>query len=348
MKFAIYAMPTYDPSLGLTQGEFLRKTVDQFVAAEALGFDSVWVNEHHFHSYGGLLPSLPVALAALSQRTTRVRLGTSVVVLPLHQPLALAEEMAMVDLLSNGRLELGIGRGFVEHDYQVMGVDYTGAQDRLKESIDVVRKGWSGETFTHHGRHYNFDDVQVWPRPEQQPHPPVWLAVAGNPASLEYAASEGFGVITTGHSRPPEKTAPLARHYRDAWRVAGHDRPADLAVHYHCVVAESRAEALRLAEAGLHEHNRQNHATRSLGKANPGPEPEHPSVEELMEQGRIIAGTPEECAGILRRAGAEIGATEVHCMFQFGAIDFEQAQRSLELFAREVMPRFVTEPADVS
>ena len=344
MKFAVYAMPTYDESFGLTQGEFLRKAVDQFVSAEALGYDSVWVNEHHFHSYGGLLPSLPAALAALSQRTTRVRLGTSVVVLPLHHPLDVAEQMAMVDLLSNGRLELGVGRGFVEHDYQVMGVDYTEAQDRLKEGMEIIRRAWMGETFSHHGRYYNLDNVQVWPRPEQQ-SPPLWLAVAGNPASLDYAAVEGMGVITTGHSRPPEKLAPLAQHYRDAWRDAGRQSPVDLAVHYHCVVAESRVEAFRLAETGLHEHNRQNHATRSLSKATPGPEPAHPPVEELVEQGRILAGTPDDCLATLRRLIAETGATEAHCMFQFGKIDFEQSQRSLELFAREVMPRLAS--ADV-
>jgi alkanesulfonate monooxygenase SsuD/methylene tetrahydromethanopterin reductase-like flavin-dependent oxidoreductase (luciferase family) len=278
-------------------------------------------------------------LAALSQRTTRVRLGTSVVVLPLHHPLDVAESMAMVDLLSDGRLDLGIGRGFVEHDYQVIGVDYTDAQDRLKESVDVVRRAWAGETFSFHGRYYNLEDVQVWPRPEQQPHPPVWLAVAGNPASLEYAANEGFGVITTGHSRPPERLATLAQTYRDLWQAAGHGRPADLAVHYHCVVTEDRAEALRLAAAALHEHNHQNHATRSLGKREPGPEPAHPPVEELVEQARILAGTPDDCAAILRRVIAETGATEAHCMFQFGTIDFDTAQRSMELFAREVMPK---------
>jgi natural product biosynthesis luciferase-like monooxygenase protein len=340
MKFAVYAMPTFMPSFGLTQGEFLRKMVDQFASAETLGYDSVWVNEHHFHSYGGLLPSLPTVLGALSQRTTRVRLGTSVVVLPLHNPLEVAEQMAMVDLLSNGRLELGVGRGFVEHDYQVLGVDYSDAQDRLKEGLDVVRRAWTGEGFSHKGRYYNVDDVQVWPRPEQQPYPPIWLAVAGNPASLDYAAAEGFSVVTTGHSRPPERTAPLAQHYRDAWQAAGHTQPASLAVHYHCVVAEDRAEALLLAEAGLHEHNRQNHETRSLSQVNPGPEPAHPTIDQLVEDAKTLVGTPDDVIALLQRISAATGATEIHCMFQFGSITFEQAQRSQELFAREVMPKF--------
>ena len=148
--------------------------------------------------------------------------------------------------------------------------------------------------------------------------------------------------MTTGHSRPPERTAPLAQHYRDAWQAAGHTAAANLAVHYHCVVAEDRAEAWRLAEAGLHEHNRLNHETRSLSQANPGPEPAHPTVEQLVEQARILAGTPDDCVALLRRIVSETGATEAHCMFQFGSITFEQAQRSLELFAQEVMPRFAT------
>jgi natural product biosynthesis luciferase-like monooxygenase protein len=344
MKFAVYAMPSYDKSFGLTQGEFLHKTVDQFVSAEALGYDSVWVNEHHFHSYGGLLPSLPTVLGALSQRTTRVRLGTSVVVLPLHHPLDVAEHMAMVDLLSNGRLDLGIGRGFVEHDYQVFGVDYSDAQERLKESIDIVRRAWAGETFSFKGKYWNVDNVEVWPRPEQQPHPPIWLAVASNPGSMEYAAAEGFSVVTTGHSRPPERSAPLAQHYRDAWQNAGHTSPASLAVHYHCVIAEDRAEAHRLAEDGLHVHNRLNHETRSLSKAEPGPEPQHPSVTQLVEDARILCGTPDDVVATLQRISEATGATEIHCLFQFGSITFDQAQRSLELFASEVMPKFADTP----
>jgi len=279
-------------------------------------------------------------LGALSQRTARVRLGTSILVLPLHHPLRVAEEMAMVDLLSNGRLELGIGRGFVEHDYQVFGVDYTDAQDKLKESIDIVRRAWACEAFSYKGKYWDVDNVQVWPRPEQQPHPPLWLAVASNPESMEYAAAEGFSVVTTGHARPPERLATLAQHYRDAWQAAGHPTPANLAVHYHCVIAEDRAEAMRLAEHGLHVHNRLNHETRSLSKASPGPEPKHPSVAQLVEDAKTLVGTPDDVIALLHRIEEATGATEIHCLFQFGSITFDQAQRSLELFARGVMPKF--------
>src|SRR5438067_13895960 len=145
MKFAAYAMPSYRDEFGLTQSEFMRATLDLLAKAETLGFDSVWVNEHHFHQYWGLMPSLPTMLAALSQRTSRVRLGTSVVLLPLHHPVVVAEQLAMVDLMSGGRVEFGVGRGFVTHDYEVMGVPHEDAQQRLIEALAVVKQAWSGE-----------------------------------------------------------------------------------------------------------------------------------------------------------------------------------------------------------
>src|SRR3954451_2304497 len=176
MKFAAYAMPSFIPEFGLTQGEYMRATVDHLASADALGYDSIWVNEHHFHQYGGLMPAVTTMLAALAQRTSRVRLGTSVVVLPLHHPLEIAEQLAMVDLMSKGRVDLGVGRGFVSHDYEVMGVTYPDAQDHLIESVEVLIKAWSGQPIFHQGKYYQFVDVELWPQPEQRPHPPIWFA----------------------------------------------------------------------------------------------------------------------------------------------------------------------------
>jgi natural product biosynthesis luciferase-like monooxygenase protein len=346
MKFAAYAMPSFDESFGLSHGEFLRFTLEQLVSAEDLGYDSVWVNEHHFHQYGGLMPSLPTMLAALAQRTKKVRLGTSVVVLPLHHPLDVAEQMAMVDLLSGGRLEFGIGRGFVSHDYEVMGVSYDDAQDRLKESLEVIRLAWTGGPFTYHGAYYDFDDVQVWPQPEQQPNPPIWIACSNTPASFAWVGTQGFSLMTIGYTKPIGDTAALTQIARDAWAAAGHEGPMTIATHYHVVIAEDRAEARRIAEAALTEHVRLNHASRSLAKLDVGPVPSQVSIPQLVEEGRLIAGDPDDCVQLLRRVGAEVGTTETHCLFQFGNITFEKAQRSLELFAHEVMPRLATEPVE--
>jgi alkanesulfonate monooxygenase SsuD/methylene tetrahydromethanopterin reductase-like flavin-dependent oxidoreductase (luciferase family) len=117
MKFGHFCLPTFFPDIDGNVGLLMRRWLDLLVESEALGFDSLWANEHHFDPYGGIIPSPATLLAALSQRTQRVRLGTSIVVLPLHSPIEVAEQLAMVDLMSSGRVEFGIGRGFVEFDY---------------------------------------------------------------------------------------------------------------------------------------------------------------------------------------------------------------------------------------
>ena len=339
MKFAAYAMPSYSPEFGLSQGDFLRATLEHLVAAERLGFDSVWVNEHHFHQYGGMMPALPTMLAALSQRTSRVRLGTSVVVLPLHHPVQIAEQLGMVDLLSQGRLEFGIGRGFVAHDYEVLGVDYADAQARLIEALEVIVRAWTSAPFTHHGAYYDFSDLEVWPQPQQRPHPPIWIACSRTPENFQWVGARGYNLLTIGYVLPVGTLADLTRIYRDAYAAAGHGSPAAIATHYHTVVAENRSDARRIAEDGLREHMRLNRASRSLAKFDTSPAAESVSVERLVDEGRLIAGDPADCAETLRRLSEETGCTEAHCLFQFGNIPFQVANRSLDLFATEVIPR---------
>jgi natural product biosynthesis luciferase-like monooxygenase protein len=339
VKFAAYAMPSYAEEFGLTQGQFLRATAEHLMAAETLGFDSIWVNEHHFHQYGGMMPALPTMLAALSQKTTRVRLGTSVVVLPLHNPLQVAEQLAMVDLLSGGRLDFGIGRGFVAHDYEVLGVPYTDAQDRLLESLDIVRKAWSEHPFAYHGAYYDFSDVDVWPRPEQRPHPPIWIACSNTPSHFGWVGSQGYNLLTIGYTKPITALAELTRVYRDAFAEAhgATGKHPVIATHYHTVVAEDRAEARRIAEDALREHVRLNRESRSLAKFDSSPTPEPISVERLVDEGRLIAGDPDDCARTLRQVSEATGATEAHCLFQFGNIPFATANRSMSLFAENVI-----------
>jgi len=341
MKFAAYAMPSFIPEFGLTQGEYMRATVDHLASADALGYDSIRVNEHHFHQYGGLMPAVTTMLAALAQRTSHVRLGTSVVGVPLHHPLEIAEQLAMVDLMSNGRVDLGVGRGFVSHDYEVMGVTYPDAQDHLIESLEVVLKAWSGQPIFHQGKYYQINDVDLWPQPEQRPHPPIWFACSNSPQSFEWVGHHGYNLLTIGYLHPIEDLAKLTRIYRDIWAAEQGTEPT-IGVHYHVVVNEDRKEARRIAESALVEHVRLNRMSRSLAKIDVGPAPESPPIQQLVDEGRLIAGDPDDCARMLRRFADETGCTETHCLFQFGNINFQMAQHSLELFAAEVMPRLQT------
>ena len=254
MKFGHFCLPTYFEDVDGDVGGFMRRFVDFLVSSEDAGFDMLFANEHHFDAYGGLVPSPTVMVAALAQRTKRVKLGSSIIVLPLHSPIEIAEQWAMIDLMSNGRVELGVGRGFVAYDYDRLNVPRDDAQERLKDGVALIRKAWSGETFRHDGPYYKYRDLQVWPRPQQRPHPPIWLSCGGTPDSFKYAGEQGFGIFTVAY-RGVEPLIPLNKIYRDAWAAAG--RPAKdykIAAHYQVVLSEDGAEARDIATKALRRY----------------------------------------------------------------------------------------------
>jgi len=321
----------------------MRHLIDFMASSEDLGFDAVWANEHHFHAYGGHIPSPPVFLAALAQRTKRVRLGTSIIVMPLHNPIEIAEQMAMVDLMSGGRLELGVGRGFVIHDHETFNIPVGEGQTRTTEGLDVILKAWTGKPLTHHGRHFNYDNLTVWPKPEQDPVP-VWLACSNNPDSFRWTAERGYKLLTVAYIKPLPKLGALTTIYRDAWAASGRDPAScEVCTHYQVVVDEDRAVARQRAEQALRRYSdllKDSLAqAESVHDALAASGAEDIDIDKVIDQGRVIAGTPDDCVKALEYAQDELGVTIVDCNFLFGGITYEQADRSIELFASEVMPK---------
>jgi natural product biosynthesis luciferase-like monooxygenase protein len=345
LEFAVFALPTYFADRDGPQGPYMRRFVDFLASAEELGDDSVWANEHHFHPYGGFIPSPAVMLAALAQRTSRVRLGTSIVVLPLHQPHEIAEQFAMVDLMSGGRVELGVGRGFVTHDYELLGIPVDEGQDRTVEALEVILKAWERQPFSHSGKYYRYSDIEVWPFPEQEPHPPIWIAATTNPKSFELVGTLGHDLLTVAYLRPLTDLAASVRLYREALAAAGHDASGHrVGTHYQVVVDEDGAKARRIAHEALERYARQLMGLQQMATTPGTPRPElrtvqSLSIEQAVEDGRILAGTPDECVTIIERAREAIGLTSVDCTFTFGGIDLETARRSMHLLATEVIPR---------
>lgn len=348
MKFGHFCLPTYFADVDGTVGEFTRRFVDFLAESEAAGFDSLWANEHHFDSYGGIVPSPPIMLAALAQRTKRVRLGSSIIVLPLHNPIEIAEQMAMIDLMSGGRVELGVGRGFVAYDYDRFGMPIEGAQDRLKEGLDLILKAWAGKPFSHRGPHYRYENLQVWPRPEQTPHPPIWLSCGGTPASFEWAGKQGYRIMTVVH-RGVQPLIPLNKLYRDSWITAGHPcNDWQISAHYQVVLAESDREAKSIAEAALRRY--MGATTHTIDRVRADSERDANAVRDriseetldldrMVKECRVVACTPEEAVDLLARAQELMGFNHIDCTFYFGGIAFAHAQRSHRLFAEKVMPK---------
>ncbi len=193
--------------------------IDYICEAEALGFHSVFLVEHHFTGFGQISATLNF-LTYLAAKTTRIRLGTAVLVLPWHNPALLAEQAATLDLLSNGRFDFGIGKGYRWGEFHGFSMAMEEAEERYQETIAFLKKAWTSEgRFSHHGKYWDYDDVVIEPAPVQQPHPPLWVG-AQSPNSIRYAAENGFNLLL-GQAGSPDVVAEGIAVYRRAVMAQG-------------------------------------------------------------------------------------------------------------------------------
>src|SRR5689334_5152307 len=210
-----------DLTPGRQADAIIAEEVEQMVLSERLGFDSIWLTEHHYADYG--LSSAPsVLLATVAARTERITLGMAVWVLPFHHPLRLAEETATLDILSRGRLVVGLGRGNRPQEFLGHGVDQDESRTRMEEGVEVLLKAWTEDRVTFHGRHWQIDNIPVYPKPLTRPHPPLAFAVSSK-ESLEWAGQHGFAILSSGLHNPLESVLSQRATYEAALRVAGHD-----------------------------------------------------------------------------------------------------------------------------
>src|SRR5258706_9130550 len=202
MRFGLLCSAQADSyKLGPETGQGFRDYLDFNVEAEALGFHSSFLVEHHFTGWNQVSATLTL-LACLAMKTTTLRLGTAVTVLPWHNPVLLAEQTATLDLISEGRLDFGIGKGYRHSEFKGFGIPQEEAEARFEEAIEVIARAWTSRTrFSHHGRYWQFEDIVVEPPTAQRPHPPFWVPPA-SPTSIRRAAARGFN-LSSGQNAGP-------------------------------------------------------------------------------------------------------------------------------------------------
>jgi alkanesulfonate monooxygenase SsuD/methylene tetrahydromethanopterin reductase-like flavin-dependent oxidoreductase (luciferase family) len=190
MRFGLFGGARTDPGEQAADSQIYSDYIDYICEAEQLGFHSVFLVEHHFTGFGQVSATLNF-LTYLAAKTTTMRLGTAVLVLPWHNPALLAEQAATLDLLSNGRFDFGVGKGYRWGEFHGFCIPMAEAEERYQETLAFLRKAWtSGGRFSHHGKYWDYDDVVIEPAPVQKPHPPLWVG-AQSPSSIRYAAENG-------------------------------------------------------------------------------------------------------------------------------------------------------------
>lgn len=348
MKLSLFTEVQCPPSASPSRrlGEFL----EQAERADALGFHGLWIAEIHFQREFSLFSAPYPVLGAVSQRTERLRLGVAVNILPVHHPLALAEQAATLDLLSQGRMEFAIGRGHIHtRVYDGFGVDPESGRAMMEEGLQVILAAWTQDAVKFEGKFYRIPDVMVAPKPLQKPHPPIHIASSA-PDGVEFAARLGLNLFLPIHTIPRGQLKTYADAYWDGLRRSGHDasrRELGLLIPTH--LAETPEQARSQARDGIMDYYRvitqtgadyRDWITRRGLDATKLRRPffEGISFEQVCDQHAILsdAGT---AVGEFQHLTAETGATQLLCWMNIGSIPHDLVLRSMERFAREVMPR---------
>ena len=345
MKFALFSHVPWPENAAPRQ--VVDNITEEFCVGEQLGFESGWLAEHHFSRYGLGSASL-MLLANIAARTTTLRLGTAVIIPPLHHPVKLAEDTATLDLLSNGRLDCGFGRGTAGYEYTGYSVDSAESQGRFQESIHIIKGLWTTRNFTYEGQYYRVEKANLVPPPVQQPHPPMFIAATRTRETQDFAAASGHSgiigvVLDTGDGLE------LCRALVNGAAQAG--KPMDIgAIPFfrYFYVADTEAQARRDTEAALNWTLDVNQWRRTYSQGSEvydrlddfrQTRTELPPSYEYLFQNRAFIGNPQQCIAKIR-ALQDAGINRFGCNFSFGGIPQSKVLKSMQLFAQEVMPAF--------
>ena len=351
MRFGV--MQLVSGGYGRTEAEVYRNNLELVQLAEELGFHSVWVAEHHFTDYG-LVPNTLQYLAAAAALTERIRLGAAVVVTPLHNPIRIAEEAAFVDVLSGGRLDLGLGRGYQPREYAAFGMSMDESRERFNESVEFLRKAFtSTEPFDWDGQFYKGREIAVLPEVVQEPYPPLWLACV-SASTFEMAGENGWQIMTSPNFTPVKIVAENFERYKAALVTAGfdpsafqypvmqqvyvgadpdraYDEPQEACMNFFQKLSGLLPKEIKDSQqSGGESYEQFRRTQRKMTDLR----------YDYLYENAVLFGTGERVVERIRHLQEYAGVDYLIGWFNLGSLDHDLAKESMRRFADEVMPQF--------
>jgi len=348
MEFGMFH--EFQKSPGASEAEAFVQSFELVDAAERWGLDAMWLAELHFAPDRSVLASPLILAAAIAQRTRRMKIGTAVQVLPLCHPLRIAEEAATVDQISDGRLIFGVGRSGFPRTYEAYGVPYAESRERFAETLEIIKRAWTEQRFSHRGKYFSYEKVALVPKPRQKPHPPIRIA-ATSPDTYAAIGKLGHPIFVAARIGTLSELAPLVRSYREAYRDAGHPGEGEVYLRVPVYVAETEEQARRDPEESVM------HLFRSIGgqlaesadragaraieqRAERGQHLQTVSYEDALRD-KMVVGTPGHVVERLKTLRDEIGLDGILAELNPGSlVPHARVMNALRLLCQEVMPRF--------
>ena len=348
MHFGIFMEFGSRPAV--SEAESFREGFRLVDAAEQLGLDGVWLAELHFNPMRSVLSSPIVVASSIATRTERLRIGMAVHVLPLNNPLRIAEEVATVDQISEGRFEFGVGRSGFARSYDLYGIPYVESRDRFREALNIILEAWKGEPFSYDGDFYSFEGAVVSPKPYQQPHPPLRIA-ATTAETFPRLGREGHPIFVGLRGMDIPELRSNLKEYRKAWHEAGHEGHGDVSLRIPVYAADTEEAALEEPQDSINAYfNRMGSLYRDSATSRAGSDATlrqgradrlaTMSYEEMLET-KVAFGTGEGLVDRFSQLKEELGLNGVVAELNAGGLISEEAvTRSLKIMTRQVMPAF--------
>ena len=347
MKFGLFFQAP--EAAGSTHAERYAEMFDLIALAESLGFDVAWLAEIHFGGAFSLISNPLMVVPAIAQRVRRIRIGTAVVLLPLHHPLSCAEQAATADLLSGGRLEFGIGRGSIPTQFHGFGVPVAENRARFGEALDIIRLAWTEERFSYHGTFYQVDNVAVVPKPVQRPHPPIRVAVH-TAESFAHVAELGLPIYSGTTTTPLPQLREYMTLYRARLAAAGHAwRPDQMALMLPVHVGPTASAAREAMRPGVLQYYKN---LQTIFSQLPESYVDHLPRLRMIEDNvanlpferfcrdQAVFGDAAEVVDRLQAARDELGLSQIIGWFDQGSmLPRQEVEAAMRRFAEQVMPK---------